>query len=276
VASAPTPLVVEVSHAAGARGVRPDEPVHISVTGGRIERVTLAPATGPAVEGELDPDGAAWATRAVLRYGTRYTARVTAVDASGARHTKATAFTTLTPKKMVKTSISPLTGTEVGVGMPIVVKLSVPVADRAAVERGLTVTASRPVEGAWHWIDDEELHYRPRAYWPARTDVTLRVGLVGVHAGKGVWGAKDRTIRFRVGSATVSTVDVRALRMQVFRDGKLARSFPVTTGKKGFLTRGGVKVISEKYPMKVMDAATINIRPGDPEYYRLKCRTPCA
>jgi hypothetical protein len=85
-----------------------------------------------------------------------------------------------------------------------------------------------------------------------------------------VWGAKDRVVRFRVGASTISTVDVRTLRMRVVRDGKLVRTIPVTTGKAGFLTRGGIKVISEKYSMKVMDAATINIRPGDPEYYRLE------
>ena len=38
----------------------------------------------------------------------------------------------------------------------------------AAVERRLEVTSSKPVTGAWHWFADNEVHYRPKSYWPMR------------------------------------------------------------------------------------------------------------
>ena len=45
---------------------------------------------------------------------------------------------------------------------------------------------------------------------------------------------------------------------------------PVSTGKDGFLTRNGTKVIMEKHVLKIMDATTIGISKSDPEYYRLE------
>jgi lipoprotein-anchoring transpeptidase ErfK/SrfK len=55
----------------------------------------------------------------------------------------------------------------------------------------------------------------------------------------------------------------------VWRNGSKARVIPVTTGKDGFLTRNGIKVILEKHTLKVMDSRTIGIYPGDPEFYEL-------
>lgn len=250
--------------------MRPDTPVEVRVIAGRLSSVRVVPAKGAALPGSMAADGTRWRATGPLAYGARYTAMVTAVDGSGALSTTRTAFTTLRPRHLLTTSISPLHGSTVGVGMPVVVKLSVPVRNRAAVERGLRVRTSRPVEGSWSWISTEELHYRPRRYWPAHTDVRLDVRLVGVDAGNGTWGGKDRTVAFHIGASMISLVDVRRLRMTVRRDGRVVRTIPVTTGKAGFLTRSGIKVISEKYVEKTMDATTINIRPGDREYYRLR------
>jgi lipoprotein-anchoring transpeptidase ErfK/SrfK len=68
----------------------------------------------------------------------------------------------------------------------------------------------------------------------------------------------------------VSTVDVARHTLTVRRNGKVQRVIPVSTGKDGFLTRNGIKVVLEKHTMKVMDASTIGIGKSDPEYYRLE------
>jgi lipoprotein-anchoring transpeptidase ErfK/SrfK len=68
----------------------------------------------------------------------------------------------------------------------------------------------------------------------------------------------------------VSVVDVAAHTLTVRRDGELLRVIDVTTGKAGFLTRNGVKVVSEKHRMKIMDAATTGISRSSSEYYRLE------
>jgi hypothetical protein len=56
----------------------------------------------------------------------------------------------------------------------------------------------------------------------------------------------------------------------VVRDGEQIASFPITSGKDGFETRSGVKLIVSKERTRVMDAATGGTDPDDPEYYNLE------
>ena len=55
----------------------------------------------------------------------------------------------------------------------------------------------------------------------------------------------------------------------VKKNGKVVKKFPATSGKPGFDTRQGVKVITEKLDFVVMDAATGGTSEDDPEYCRL-------
>ena len=64
-------------------------------------------------------------------------------------------------------------------------------------------------------------------------------------------------------------VDVRGHKMTVKINGKVARTLPITTGKAGFETRAGTKLIMEKHDVKRMDAATTGISEDDPEYYNI-------
>jgi len=154
--------------------------------------------------------------------------------------------------------------------MPIIVRFNTTVQDRAAVEQALAVTSSKPAEGAWSWVSDTEVHYRPKDYWPAYSDVKLDVNLKNVDAGRGVWGMANRTVKFHTGSSMVSVVDVDRHTLTVFRNGAKVRVIPVTTGKAEFLTRNGIKVILEKHTMKIMDSTTVGIPKSSPEYYRLE------
>ena len=79
-------------------------------------------------------------------------------------------------------------------------------------------------------------------------------------------------MKFRIGGSVVSVVDVATHQMTVTIDGTPARSIPVTTGKDGFETRGGTRVISEMLAQTRMDAASTGIVLGDPEYYNLDVR----
>jgi len=225
---------------------------------------------GRTVAGALSADKTSWTASGTLRLARHYRVTATAVNGDGAPSQRMAVFATLKPVKELSTSISPLGGSTVGVGMPIVVRFNKAVQDRAAVERSLRVTSSKPAPGAWSWVSDTEVHYRPQDYWPANDTVKLGVRLRGVEAGKGVWGTSNRTVTFRTSSAMVSTVDVARHTLTVRRNGAVLRTIPVSTGKDGFLTRNGTKVVLEKYTMKIMDASTIGIGKGSPEYYRLK------
>src|SRR4029453_6501770 len=70
-----------------------------------------------------------------------------------------------------------------------------------------------------------------------------------------------------IGSSVISYIDVRKHSMSVWINGRVARQIPITAGKEGFTTRSGIKLVMEKYRVKRMDARTVGIKPGDPDYY---------
>ena len=88
-----------------------------------------------------------------------------------------------------------------------------------------------------------------RASWPTRpvtpgnSTVTVTAAFKGVKFMSGLWGEKTSTTTFRTGPAMVSYVDMQTDMMRVTKDGKLVKVIPITTGKTGFETRSGVKVI---------------------------------
>ncbi len=262
--------VIVVTPAPDATKVDPNARVEVRATAGRLRDVRVRDQANHRVKGSLDPAGVWRSSEELLSYATTYTVTAQALDAEGRGKVVQTTFRTVKPKTRLTTSISPIAGQTVGVGMPIIVRLSGRVTDRAAVERALSVESSREVSGSWAWTSDRELHWRPKAYWPQDTDVAVKVRLNGVQAGAKVWGAENRTVKFTVGSAMVSTVNLETHTMTVRRNGVVIKEIPITTGKEGFRTRGGVKVIVSKERKRVMDATTIDIPEDSAEYYRLE------
>ncbi|MGN6242562.1 MAG: Ig-like domain-containing protein [Motilibacteraceae bacterium] len=267
----PTPVAVQVAPADAATDVRPDAPVQVTAAHGTLASVEVVTAgsTKTALAGSLSADKTRWQATEPLLPATTYVVTARAVGKTGSQ-TQTSSFRTLTATGKLTTSITPLSGRTYGVGMPIVITFDAPVKDKAAVQRRLTVTSSKPVQGSWHWDSDTVVEYRPETYWPAYSSVQVGVKLKGVDGGGGAWGVSDRTVSFQIGSATVSKVDVKKLTMTVWRDGKVLKVIPVTTGKDGFLTRNGTKVISEKHRTIQMDAATLNIPKDSKDYYNLK------
>jgi lipoprotein-anchoring transpeptidase ErfK/SrfK len=64
------------------------------------------------------------------------------------------------------------------------------------------------------------------------------------------------------------TVDVKKHKLTVVRDGRQVRSFDVSTGKPGWETRNGIKVIMDKERNKVWTNEAIDAK----EDYRFKSR----
>ncbi|HEU4514032.1 MAG TPA: Ig-like domain-containing protein [Nocardioidaceae bacterium] len=265
----PTPSAT-VSTNVGRAPVKVDEVVEVTAEDGTLERVVVR-APGERLRGEVTGQGASWTASDRLEPGLRYRVRAVAVDADGMRTTHRSSFRTeaLPLERQTFPSIAPLQGETVGVGMPVIVQFDVPVTDRAGIERHLSVESSPNQKGSWHWVSNREVHWRPRTYWKPGTEVTVDADINSVAAGNGVYGQVSRKISFEIGDSVVSKVNVAAHKMDVFVNGSLARTMPISAGKPGFITRSGTKVIIEKVRDKVMDAATLGIPESDPEYYRL-------
>ena len=264
------PAQPRIDPPANSTDVRPDKAITVTAGSGELVEVTAATADGNTIAGSFSADAQSWTSTAALPVAGTVLVRAVEMRPGGDRTVVRSGFSTLTPAEELTTSISPLDGQTVGVGMPVIVRLSHPVTDRAALLARLALRTSVAVEGAWRWVDDAEIHWRPKAYWPAGITATLTVMLAGLEVGDGVWGEQNRVVTFTTGASMVSVVDVAAHTLTVRRDGELARVIEVTTGKAGFLTRNGVKVISEKHRMKIMDAATTGISRTSSEYYRLE------
>lgn len=269
VAELPSAARITVSPGDGSGRVQPSTDIRVRARGGRLVEVSVLDERGRSVHGRFDEGRQAWTSRRPLALASRYNVVARAADPDGRKALRITSFRTVKPERYLDAAVAPLSGEVVGVGMPIAVSFDHAVSDRAAVESRLRVRTSVPVQGAWHWLSDTEVHYRPRTYWPAGTHVSLHADLAGVRVGRGTWGAQDEDVSFDVGRALVSTVDVSNLTMTVRENGRVLATIPITSGKPGFETRGGVKVVLEKIRALVMDSTTIGIQKGDPDYYRL-------
>ena len=264
----PVKPVFKVNVGKGSTGVPVDRLVRVKMSQATLTSVAITGTQGP-LEGTLSPDGASWTAQSRLEPGTSYQIEAVAEATDGNVVRRTSSFTTqdLSLAEQTYPSVAPLDGETVGVGMPVIVSFDLPVADRAAFERNMTVTSTPAQVGSWFWMSDNEVHWRPKKYWQAGTEVSVDVDVNGIPAGNGIYGQEDRDIDFTVGDANIYRVDARTYEMKVLSNGKLLRTIPVTTGKPGFITRSGTKVIVEKFDSKRMNSETVGIPSGSSEAY---------
>lgn len=262
---------VSITPANGAKKIAPDEGVQVTVKNGKLGQVTVAEADGKGkpVDGTLAANHTSWHTDWNLKPGTSYTVTAKATGEDDKAVTKQAKFRTIKSKGTLHTAISPLDGEKVGVGMPIQLLLHQKINSakyRKAIERSLEVRTSEPIEGSWYWTNaNTEVDFRPKSYWPSGTKVEVTAHLTGVHAGKGLWGADDRTTSFKIGPKHVTTIRNDTHRMTVKSGDKVVKTIPVSMGKPGHDTYSGTTIAQEKAAHIVMDSATT----GDPGAYRI-------
>ncbi|WP_328338041.1 Ig-like domain-containing protein [Streptomyces violaceus] len=256
----------------GREKADPDKPLEVVAedSDGRITDVTAYDAAGRYLAGELAADGSRWHSTAPLAANAGYTVRVSTEDEDGAPGRKVLTFDTGKPttKKRLDVAFGPKAGTY-GVGQPVTAELSRPVKDRAqraVVERALKVSSMPAVDGAWHWVDDKKLHYRPKDYWPAQATVQVRSNLEGIKIGDRLWGGgKAKPLTISTADKLIAVTDASAHQMTVYKNDEIIRQIPVTTGMPGYDTRNGVKVVLAKEGTVRMTSASI----GASDFYDL-------
>ncbi|KQX46352.1 MULTISPECIES: Ig-like domain-containing protein [unclassified Streptomyces] len=262
---------------------RASGPVELALrTPGVLADVTVTDQRGRRVAGAPSADRSRWTSAVPLPAGSRFAARlvVERAEAEGPlRHVARLDFRTVPAPAGDRLTVAfgPDDGGTYGVGQPVTAELSHPVpADdpgaRRVVERALDVRTQPHVDGSWYWVDSTTLHYRPRHYWPARTTVRVRSGLEGARITGGLYGGRSKPLTFTTGARIEAVTDIAAHEMTVFRDGRSIRTLPVTTGKAGYRTRGGTKVVLGKEPMVRMRGDSIGIARGSSDFYDLKVR----
>ncbi|GGW42223.1 L,D-transpeptidase [Streptomyces griseoloalbus] len=251
----------------------PDKPLEVVAedSDGRITDVTALDASGRHVAGELAADGSRWHSTSPLAANARYTVRVSTEDEDGAPGRKVLTFTTGKPAttKPLGVTFGPKAGTY-GVGQPLTAELDAPVEDRAqraVVERALKVESTPAVTGTWHWVDDKKLHYRPQDYWPAHATVSVRSTLEGIKINDRLRGGTAEPLTIRTGDRVIAVTDAATHQLTVYKNDEAIKQIAVTTGKPGFETRNGVKVVLAKERLVRMRSSTVGIAEGSAESY---------
>lgn len=243
---------ITISPATGSKRANPDQGVLVSVASGTIEHVTVSRGADP-ISGSFNTLRTAWRSAWPLLPAQTYTVTATAVNAEHRRITAASTFRTLQPQQTFHASTTLGWHQVYGVGMPIMITFSHPVLPRyrAAVERSIQITSSKPVVGAWYWDDTvapsgTSLVFRTRTYWPQDTQVSMDAHLAGLQIAPGVYGSADLLQSFSIGKSLIAVVDTAGHHVHIYYQNKLFAVWPVSTGKPGDDTANGTYLTMDK------------------------------
>lgn len=246
-----------------AKGVPADGRLMVAVPEGRLERVVVTKvedAQEEKVPGAIAEDGLSWSpdeSAGRLALAAKYTVDAVALDGHNRRQARHTTFTTYVPEERFIGYFKPEHRSTVGTGMIVSFGFNRAIERRAEVERAITVTANPPVEVVGHWFGKERLDFRPKQYWKAGTEVTVKMKLRDIEGAPGSYGIQDKTITFTVGRSQVSTVDAAAHTMEIRRDGKLLQTLPITAGAPKTTTYNGKMVVMELFDVTRMNGQTV-------------------
>ncbi|MGL4305582.1 MAG: L,D-transpeptidase, partial [Mycobacteriaceae bacterium] len=260
---------IAVSVEASAVGVSPGVPVVISASQGVLSQVELVDEDGVAIAGAMSPDGQSWRNTAPLRYGQKYNLHAKATGLAASAEKQLT-FTTATPTRMTKPYLLPDAGDVVGIGQPIAVQFDEPIVDRLAAQRAITVTTEPSVEGAFYWLSNTEVRWRPQNYWTPGTKVSVKVKTFGVDLGSGMFGQEDVSSDFTIGDAVIATVDDNTKILSIAVNGQVVKTMPTSMGKDSTPTSNGVYIVGDRLSTMTMDSSTYGVPVDSPAGYRTK------
>jgi lipoprotein-anchoring transpeptidase ErfK/SrfK len=247
-----------------------DRPLVVRLANGSLTGVTVEDPQGQGLPGDLTADGLAWQSSEPPVPHTAYTVRVSALASDQQPFDQTLNVTSGPPSSVLRATLSPNDNEVVGIGMPAVVALNraVAPADRSIVEQRLSVTTNPPVEGDWRWITPSRVHWRPATYWQPGTEVSVGSDLQSLKVSD-AWGEGQKTIRFKIGKARVSTVDVATYQMTSTENGQVVNVMPASMGANKWPTHHGIHLVLEKAKSVTMDSSTVGIpRNGPGGYYR--------
>ncbi len=253
----------------GAVGVPVDKPVTLTVQGGVIGSVTMLDGDGEPVAGKVSADGLSWSTTKPLSYNTNYTITVRSLGLGGIA-TESINFKSHSPANLTMPYLSPGDGQVVGVGQPIAVRFDENIPNRAAAQKAITVTTEPPVQGAFYWLSNREVRWRPENFWAPGTTVTVKVDTFGVDLGEGLYGQENLTSSFTIGDRLVATADDATKTLTIRRNGEVVKTMPTSMGKDSTPTNNGIYIIGDRHQHLIMDSSTYGVPSNSPNGYRLE------
>ena len=251
----------------GDVGVSVDSPVTVSAEDGVLGAVSMVNEDGSPVEGKLSKDGLQWATSESLGYNKQYTLTAESLGLGGAI-TRQMTFETHSPENLTMAYVVPSEGEVVGIGQPVAVQFDENIPNRLAAQQAIKIKTNPPVEGAFYWLNNREVRWRPAAYWKPGTTVEVAVNTYGVDLGDGLFGQENITTHFSIGDAMITRIDDNTKTMTVTRNGEVIKTMPVSMGKDSTPTNNGTYVVGDRRSHMVMDSSTYGVPTNSPNGYR--------
>jgi lipoprotein-anchoring transpeptidase ErfK/SrfK len=251
----------------GAVDVAVDSPVTITAGGGVLGSVSMVNEAGRQVSGKLSRDGLSWATTEPLGYNKRYTISAKSLGLGGVTRSQMS-FQTNSPDNLTMPYVLPNDGEVVGVGQPVAIRFDENIPDRVAAQKAITVTTDPPVTGAFYWLNNREVRWRPQHFWKSGTKIDVAVNTYGVDLGNGLFGQDNATTHFSIGDEVIATADDTTKMVTVRRNGEVVRTMPTSMGKNKTPTDNGTYVIGDRFAELVMDSSTYGVPTNSPDGYR--------
>lgn len=250
-----------------AIGIQPGAPITVKSSGGSLTSVTINKADGSALKGDLSPDGTSWTSAEPFGFNKRYTLNAKAAGVGGESISNVS-FTTRAPQNLTQAYLMPQNGETVGIGQPVAVKFDEPITNKKAAQSAIKITTEPAVDGAFYWISDQEVRWRPKEYWKTGTKVNVAVNTYGIDLGGGLFGQENQRSSFKIGRSMVITADDRTKQVTFLRDGKVIRKMPTSMGKDSTPTDNGVYLVGDKHSTLVMDSSSYGVPVNSADGYR--------
>jgi len=191
-------------------------------------------------------------------------------------HYKTTTGVPLPPLSLELTTAPPLAAetnvkglTNLGLMLPLQVTFSEPLADRANAASNLKVQTGdgQAISGKWRWIGPRQLRFTPQPAWPASS--TIEVSDDGQHLRSERGGMLTQALieQFSTGTDRKLFVYLDSQRVDAVENGKVVRTFKVSTGKSKTPTVTGTFYIYDRYRRKRMRS---DVAKGQPGFYEVE------
>lgn len=236
-----------------ATGVKVDTPVTVTDSNG-IDKVSLTDDAGTEIAGTFNDDRTEWTSTDPLEYSSNYTLAANAGD----RKLDQT-FTSFSPDMLTDGALAPLDQATVGIGQTIALRFDEVPTDRKAIEDAIQIDTEPHVDGAFYWITNQEVRWRPENYWTPGTKVHVKADLFGKDLGDGTYGQQNREASFTIGDDVRLDADDNTKQVVVKKNGEVIRTMPTSMGMPGNETPVGTYTIGDQYDSMVMDSTTFGL-----------------